>query len=297
MKIQQFLITLALMLAAPVQTLPQARTFPLPQVPSALNTPQSRANYLAQHYWDRYDFKDNTLIGNKDVSEQGFSNFISIMPYVTEREAAFDSLAAHLMTNTRMLSYFIGLGEKYLYEPLSPIYDEALYILMLERLLLRQDLPAKERSNCRFDLKMAQKNRLGTVATDFSYVRKGDGKRGRLSDIRTEYTILLLGDPECDVCVAAKEELSASEAVGVLLRQKRLSVLSLCVMGKTAAWRRSSVPAEWIDACDKNMDVMDKSLYEIRGLPVLYLLDGERKVLMKNVEPGQIIKFLQPKAK
>ena len=131
MKIQHLLIALALVLAVSAHSVAQTKTFPLPQVPSALNTPQSRANYLALHYWDRYDFKDNTLIGDKDVSEQGFSNFISIMPYVTEREAAFDTLAAHLMTNARMLRYFIGLGEKYLAEPLSPIYDEALYILML----------------------------------------------------------------------------------------------------------------------------------------------------------------------
>ena len=55
--------------------------FPLPDVPQSLKGPELRANYLALHYWDRYDFGNDALIGNKEISEQGFSNFISIMPF------------------------------------------------------------------------------------------------------------------------------------------------------------------------------------------------------------------------
>ena len=65
-------------------------TFPLPAVPDTLTTRTDRANYLALHYWDNIDFNDSTLIGNEDISEQGFCNFISIMPYVTQQREAFD---------------------------------------------------------------------------------------------------------------------------------------------------------------------------------------------------------------
>lgn len=75
-------LLISILLYLPLCTTAQD-TFPLPDVPTTLKGVEARANYLALHYWDKFDFSDNTLIGNKDVTEQGFSNFISIMPYVS----------------------------------------------------------------------------------------------------------------------------------------------------------------------------------------------------------------------
>ena len=33
------------------------RSFQLPEVPVMLNTPELRAVYVAQHYWDHFDFR------------------------------------------------------------------------------------------------------------------------------------------------------------------------------------------------------------------------------------------------
>ena len=34
---------------------------PLPDVPSSLRTPETRANYIVSHFWDTLDFKIDTL--------------------------------------------------------------------------------------------------------------------------------------------------------------------------------------------------------------------------------------------
>lgn len=72
-----------------------------------------------------------------------------------------------------------------------------------------------------------------------------------------------------------------------------MKVLSVCVEGKTEAWLSSSAPSGWIDACDEEGVVYEGSLYDIPGLPVLYLLDSEHRVLLKNVQSGQIESFLK----
>ena len=95
------LLLIAIFLFFPLYITAQ-ETFPLPDVPKTLKGVEARANYLASHYWDKIDFTDNALVGNKDISEQGFSNFISIMPYVTEKEAAFDCFASKLVSNSRL---------------------------------------------------------------------------------------------------------------------------------------------------------------------------------------------------
>lgn len=295
MRFYRFAITLLFVMFASVMLKAQKGSYPLPAVPPTIKTPEARANYLALHYWDRYDFSDNGLIGNKDVSEQGFSNFISIMPYVTQREEAFEALVARMVTNSKMTPYFVALAEKYLSEPLSPVYNEDLYLLMLEKVVASNGLSELEKEEYKFDLKMARKNRLGTKAANFTYLCR-NGMRGKLWDIRGgEYVLLLLSDPECNVCMDAKEQLATSAVIKDLVDDKRLTVLSVCVEGKTKVWEKASAPDGWIDACDENMVIYDKQLYEIKGLPVIYLLDSECKIVMKNVQPHQVLRFFSEK--
>ena len=288
------LFLVILFFVQPLLVAAQDGSFPLPDVPKELRGPEARANYLALHYWDRYDFSDDRLIGSKEVTEQGFSNFISIMPYVTEKGAAFGRLAERLVGNGRMLDYFVALGVKYLYEPASPIYDDALYILMLEKVLEQESLSEKHRQEFGFDLRMARKNRVGSVAADFSFITK-DGKNSTLHKTKGEYLLLFLGDPECEYCVETKEKLLALPAFMRLVDSGRLKVLSVCVEGKTDAWKNGRMPKGWIDACDEGQVIYEDLLYEIPGLPVLLLLDKEHRVLMKNVYPGMVESFLMGK--
>ncbi len=287
-------IFITLLLLLPFSLLAQDGGFPLPDVPATLKGPEARANYLALHYWDRYDFNDLTLIGNKDISEQGFSNFISIMPYVTQKDTAMEQFALRISGNGRMLRYFMALGEKYLAEPLSPLYDEELYIMLLEKAVALPAIEERDRQQYTFDLSMASKNRVGTEAADFGFMTR-DGRHSRLSRLDGEYILLFLGDPECDVCTITKNELLSSPNCLRFIKAGRMKVLSVCVEGKTEAWTNTPAPEGWIDACDEKEAIYDELLYEIPGLPALYLLDGEKRVLLKNVPVRYIENYLKDK--
>lgn len=283
------LLLIAIFLFFPLYITAQ-ETFPLPDVPKTLKGVEARANYLASHYWDKIDFTDNALVGSKDISEQGFSNFISIMPYVTEKEAAFDCFASKLVSNSRLLQYFMALGVKYLAEPMSPVYNEELYILFLQRIVAQQGISERDYEDAKFDLSMAMKNRIGTKAANFTYLKR-DGKRSELAKTNGEYILLFFGDPDCDICSVTKQEIASSSVLNTLIDSGMLTVLSVCVEGKTDVWKQTSAPAKWIDACDDKQAIYGKLLYDIPGLPVLYLLDKEHNVLMKNVQVPHIVEF------
>lgn len=293
-KMSRIKVYICLLLLLPLTVVAQSGGFPYPDVPKSLKTPAERANYLALHYWDNVDFTNDDMVGNKEISEQGFSNFISIMPYVTEKEAAFEQFASRIAINENILDYFVAIGEKYLAEPLSPVYDESLYILLLEKIVGLEVLPERAKENYMFDLKMARKNRLGTKATDFKFVTK-DGRESRLLNVKAEYLLLFLGDPECDFCNAVKTELLASKTLRSLLKSGRVKVLSVCVEGRTDAWLNTPASEGWIDACDEEMAIHEHLLYDIPGLPLIYLLDGNHNILLKNVTAGQVERFLENK--
>ena len=72
----------------------RAAAFRLPDVPAALTEPAERADYLALHYWDRFDFADTTLVRRPEITEQAFADFVCILPYAPRAGAAVDSLFA-----------------------------------------------------------------------------------------------------------------------------------------------------------------------------------------------------------
>ena len=268
-----------------------SEVFPLPSVPDSLVTAESRANYLALHYWDNIDFNDSTIIGNEDISEQGFSNFISIMPYVTQKEVAFAEFVSKISLKPDVQDYFMAVAKKYLAESQSPVFNEELYITMLQSLLSSDMLDSARRAKYSVILDTEMKNRVGEVATDFEFMLR-DGGRGRLSEINAKYILVFFSDPDCDRCNLVKAQIDASAVVRIKLLLGDLALLSVCVEGDTDAWKRIKTPDEWIDACDEKCAIYDQELYDIPGLPSFYLLDSSHRVILRDVHFQLVENFL-----
>lgn len=209
----------------------QTATFPLPEVPQMLATPTDRANYLAIHYWDRFDFKDNSLIDRPEITEQGFANFISIMPYVAEKQEAFAVFAKRMAENPKMLAHLLEVSERYLFDNFSPVYEEELYLMLVEKLLKQPQLSLVQKERLRYQQKVAMKNRTGQVATDFGFIQR-NGNRMTLKEVKADYVLLYLNDPECEACQKIKSGLEASEVVAQWRKNGRMKVLSVCIEGR-----------------------------------------------------------------
>lgn len=272
----------------------QAQTggFPLPEVPQVLVSPADRANYLAAHYWDRFDFKDNSLISKPEITEQGFANFISIMPYVTEQKEAFAVFAQRMTANPPMLAHLLEVSERYLFDNFSPVYDEELYLLLVDELLKRPELSLAQRERLRFQQRLARKNRVNQPATDFNFVLRS-GQTVSLKEVKADYVLLFLNDPECSACRQIKEEVVQSDILQRWKDSGRLKVLSVCVEGKTAGWKNSSAPAGWIDGCDTDKRLTEEDLYDLRNLPAIYLLDASQRILLKNATIQRLEHFFR----
>lgn len=161
----------------------KTKEFRLPDVPVTLTAPEDRAAYLSLHYWDHFDFADTSLISRPEITEQAFVDFLGILPYTDRAQAAIDTLFRRAATGQEMLYHFIGLSDKYLYEPNSPMHDEELHILVLRALLDNPCLSDTDKIRPRYLLEIAMKNRPGDVAADFTVTCR-DGRRRQLSGIK-----------------------------------------------------------------------------------------------------------------
>ena len=265
----------------------KTKEFRLPDVPVTLTAPEDRAAYLSLHYWDHFDFADTSLISRPEITEQAFVDFISILPHTPKAQESVDTLFRRALVGRKMLYHFISLGDKYLYEPNSPMHDEDLYILFLRALVNHPGLEETDRIRPRHLLEMALKNRSGDVAADFTVVCR-DGSSRRLSDIKAGYVLVYFNDPDCEDCRRVKELLSQSPVVNGLLESGRLKLLSVCVEGKTPAWEKAEFPAGWIDGYDAGQRLTREQVYDLKAMPTLYLLDAEKRVILKDASFGQV---------
>ena len=69
-----------------------------------------------------------------------------------------------------------------------------------------------------------------------------------------------------------------------LIREGRLAVLNIYIDEDLDAWRSYMpiYPKEWLNGYDAAHILRQDVLYNIRAIPSLYLLDAEKRILLKD---------------
>jgi thiol-disulfide isomerase/thioredoxin len=262
-------------------------TFELPEVPAMLTTPEERLDYVVMHYWDRFDFRDTALIHLPDVTEQALVNYLDLLTRANEAQAdsSFARMFRSAQTETVTYHYFAETVRHYLYDPNSPMRNEDLYASAARFLSAHPESDLAAQSRATHDLKLIGMNRAGQPATDFRYTLRG-GRQGSLSSLRvaTPLLLLLFYNPDCESCVETLKMMQASEVLANAVSSKRLTVLAVYTEGDPDIWREHAgqLPVDWMDAQDPTRSILEKELYDLTAMPTLYLLDQDKRVVMKD---------------
>lgn len=287
-------------LSQKVVALDTQQKFTLPSIPAMYVTPEERSSYLVTHYWDNYDFVDTTLISKPQITEQALVDFINILPYAMNYSEGVDSLLTRsLRGSQQMFDHFANLLEKYLYDPNSPMRNEEFYIPVLNHIIANQKLDEIYKIRPRYQLDMAMKNRPGDIAADFVYTRP-NGQREKLSQLDAEYTILFFNNPSCFDCVRVKDYMAGSLMISKLLSKERnlvegqvsLAILAIYPDGDLIQWKKTNYPKFMINGYDAGQKISNNKLYDLKAIPSLYLLNKEKRVVLKDVTIEQIESWL-----
>lgn len=272
--------------------------FTLPEIPMMLTSPDDRAKFLATHYWDNFDFKDTVYIHLPDVTEQALVDFMDMMNHVPASVA--DSAITHALKGAsaepKMLNYFWETFSRYWYDPNSPLRNEDFYIMVCRVVGGLPQADEAMNSRAKYNLTQALKNRPGTVAADFTYTLES-GKQGTLYSIHSPYTILFFYNPDCHMCAEIKKYLRESSVLNELLKKKQTALLAFYPDEDVDLWREHSneMLPMWINAYDKGVVVDREQTYDLRAIPTFYLLDKDKKVLLKDVQIEEIEAYLKNK--
>lgn len=281
---------------ARIDTVAPRLELPLPEVPATFTAPKERAGYIILHFWDGMDFGDTLRCRNRDFMEQNLVNFFSLFPHADEHSLprGIGRLLGRAVADSAALGITLDIAEQYLYSPDSPMRNESHYILFLEEYLRLPGLPQHARLRPAQQLKMALKNRPGTVAADFAYTDREGNRHTLRATPGREWLLLMFYDPECANCAETSDAMRKSPAISKLVAEKRLTVLAVYAEGDRMVWSntKASMPREWTAGIDDSR-IAERGLYNLSVMPTLYLLKGgDNTVLLKEASLPEIEKAI-----
>lgn len=281
----------------PVEQDSAATIFSMPAIPNGLKNVSDQEAYLATHYWDNFDFGLRIDSSNKEEIDQRFADYLQLLTVIPEEQvkAAITGFMDRVVKSPTSFRHFINLSRHYLNQPQSPYKNEEWYIMLLEYMVRSTHVDGVNKIKAQYQLKMLYKNRLGNVATDFTFSNAAS-RRSNLYSLSSPYTLVLFYDPDCEFCQATIAELKQYTLLNNLQQQKVVKVLAVYTEANSKLWLdyQSHIPSKWLNVTD-HQEIMHEEKYDLRALPSLYLLDQDKKILLKDASMGALKDYLEKK--
>ena len=272
------------------------RSFQLPEVPVMLDTPEARATFVCEHYWDHFDFADTAYIHLPDITEQAIVNFMDLMPRVPKdlTSRAMNILYQKAAPHSAMAWHFWETMSRYWKDANSPMKNEDMFILLCQSVESAEGVELIMKQRASFARNLAEKNRLGHPAIDFVYTTES-GKQGRMYGLKADYTLLFFYNPDCHTCIEVKNAMRNSLKLKELVGNGKMKVLTIYPDEDLALWRDrlNELSNTWINGYDKGQVLTHEALYDLSAIPSFYLLDKNKKVLLKDADWNEVMHFFE----
>ena len=287
----------------------KALPFPDCAVPGMMTDRQDIAEYVAGHFWDGItdpdrDYPSDSLLVSgvrKEDVEQKFADWTSILEMIPFNQAEkavarlYDRAVAceRKDTSSNLFETFTDLSYKYLYDPNSPLRNEDCYNAFVRRLAGYEGISPEMKQKYEYDARMTSLNRTGTVAADFRFADKM-GRMHTLHGIKAPLTLLFFSNPGCDACLNIINVLKGEPQISGLIDSGRLAVLNIYIDEDLQGWRdyMPIYPEEWYNGFDPDLVIRTDNLYNVRAIPSLYLLDEEKRVILKDAPENRLFNYL-----
>ena len=289
---------------------PAGNRFPMPEVPAMVSDQQQALEYIAAHFWDKFLTEDRP--GVQDTSlVRGFTleafteyfcqyaMYLRALPPekgLNDTRTFLDKVEKMQLENPEgtLWKNITNVYSKVLQDPNSPYRNEEYCIPLIEKRATSPLATEEEKARAAHDLPRFCLNRLGEKAADFAFTLR-NGRVMNLYDIESEYTMIFFSNPGCNNCREVMEMLQGFPGIDRLIADKRLAVANVYPDEDLGEWIKYApiYPTNWYNGYDHLLAVNRTPLYSIRAIPSIYMLDSDKRVLMKDAPSDMLMEFMK----
>lgn len=291
---------------------PQVRTrqFPSVQAPRMITDQGEILSYIAAHFWDAYAdtsaawAEDSAYIAGVErisLEEQvgTYASLLSMVPMetaVTGIRNFYARISAFREKDpaSKAFDETLGLVERYLYDENSPVRNEDIYGPLAQLLADSPYIAEELRPKYARDAGLCALNRVGTMAADFTFMDR-TAREHSLYGIKAPWTLLFFSNPGCHNCAEVITGLNASQKIRNMVDGGMLAVVNVYIDEEVDEWRKhlDDYPSSWYNGYDFTHSVRGNTLYNVRAIPSLYVLDADKRVIMKDAPDDRVLAFIE----
>lgn len=284
------------------------RAFPLVEAPAVMCDEKEILDYRVTRFWDGFFSagEEKYLCDSIHINGVKTDELLPAVGLYARMLEMKDLASARKILSgmfTRMEEYatanpeagvggLIPIVEEVLYNPVSPLRDEDIYSPFAAAVATSALCPEGKKAYYENQAEKSALNCRGTASADFRFIDT-EGRTRTLYGTDAEYTVLVFINPGCHACGDAVEVLGKEEILkGV--KSGRLNILGIYIDEDVGEWmdKTKDLPREWICGYDPDLAIRNGTLYDVRAIPSAYLLDRDKKVLLKDAELEMLENFL-----
>ena len=262
-----------------------SQSFKMVEIPSVITDNDLRVKFLLNHYWDNLDLKDTIATANPANIQEPFRAYLNILAssdFKSATESIVNLAKKVKVSHIKIVTCFLEIFEKSLYDPNSLYKSEEIYLAVVNEMQEGTNFPFEIKEKLSFQSKNLNKNRINTKAANINYITS-EGKLSSLYDVKSAYILLFFYQPDCQSCNLTVQQMKSSP---ILLNSlDKIKVVAVYTGNNEELWRsyNKSMSKEWIAGFDFKQEVVNNLIYDIRSSPSIYLLDTNKKILLKDV--------------
>jgi thiol-disulfide isomerase/thioredoxin len=255
-----------------------------------------RYYYIKNHYFDNLDLSDPRLLHTPLYYRRVNNYFTKLLvqnpdTIIKEGHKLIKMASGNHKTYQYMVAYMLGYYERTKIMGMDKVFLDIAknYYLSGKADWVDSTFLSKLEDRVR----KIEPNIIGEKAHDLKPMEMDNGAFTSLYKVDADYTILVFWDPGCGHC---KKAMPKIKKIHDKFKNKNVEVFAVCTITDTAEWKkfiREKQLDDFINVIDRYNLSHFIDYYDIYSTPVIYLLDKDKKIIAKRIDPEQLDELLE----
>lgn len=263
------------------------------------------AKYTKAHYFDGFNLADGRLVYTDFIKTKLLNYFEHyVVPDPDSMIAAADYVIS-LSVKDKIMYRYVCNKLLYFFETSKYVCMDRVFVHLSDKYFCNPNAPhppltlAKQEyldkiCQAANDMRLVQ---CGNLAPNLK-LKSLEGEEAELHKIDADYILVFFWDPDCGHCKKVSEQLGPEYEI--LKSKFNLKVFGICTMtydkiGKCSEGQKEK-GMKWTNYADPYYLAKAKILYNIKTTPGIFLLDKDKKILLKKFEVQDLKNFLEKEA-